>query len=118
MSDFITMLSANEADGEPGAPAPDRLVDGNPRHRTWNAYQSPDDKLFSVIWESTPGCWRIVYDEWEFCHIISGVSVLTGEDGREKTVRAGDAFTISPGFRGTWRVVETTRKHYVIRLPA
>ena len=117
MPESITMLLTDDARAEPGAPAPDRLVDGSPLQRTWNSYESPDGTLFAGIWESTPGCWRVVYDEWEFCHIISGVSELSGEDGSKRVVRAGDAFTIAPGFRGTWRVVETTRKHYVIKLP-
>jgi uncharacterized cupin superfamily protein len=29
-------------------------------------------------------------------------------------VRAGDSFVIRPGFRGTWEVLETTLKDYVI----
>lgn len=117
MPDLITVLGTVDVPVEAGGPNADRIVDGNPQHRTWNAYVSPDEKTYAGIWESTPGCWRITYDEWEFCHIISGVSVLSNEDGGQTTVKAGDAFTISPGFRGTWRVVETTRKHYVIRLP-
>jgi hypothetical protein len=55
------------------------------------------------------------YSEWEYVHILQGVSVLTAEDGTAITLRAGDAWIIRPGFRGTWRVVETTRKEYVIR---
>jgi uncharacterized cupin superfamily protein len=30
-------------------------------------------------------------------------------------LRAGDRAVIRPGFKGTWEVVETTRKDYVIR---
>ena len=67
------------------------------------------------MWESTPGKWRISYDEWEFCHILSGVSVITEDGGEARTVKAGDAFVLRPGFKGTWEVVETTRKEYVIR---
>jgi uncharacterized cupin superfamily protein len=32
-------------------------------------------------------------------------------------LKAGDSFVIRPGFRGTWEVIETTRKHYVVRVP-
>jgi uncharacterized protein len=71
--------------------------------------------LFAGIWESTPGKWRIEYDEWEFCHILSGVSVIAEEGGVARRVSAGDSFIIRPGFRGTWEVLETTRKEYVIR---
>jgi uncharacterized protein len=43
---------------------------------------------------------------------------VSSQDGGEtRTVRAGDAFVLRPGFKGTWEVVETTRKEkeYVIR---
>jgi uncharacterized cupin superfamily protein len=106
-----------DTDGEPetGAPAPDRLISGNPTFRTWNAEEQPGG-LYAGIWEATPGKWRIVYDEWEFCHILMGISVIAEEGGEARTVRAGDSFVLRPGFRGTWEVLETTRKEYVIRL--
>ena len=72
--------------------------------------------FFAGIWEATPGKWRIVYEEWEFCHILSGVSVIEEEGGGAVTVRAGDSFVLRPGFKGTWEVLETTRKEYVIRV--
>ena len=50
------------------------------------------------------------------CHILSGHSVLTEEGGEANTLKAGDSFVIRPGFKGTWEVIETTRKEYVIRL--
>lgn len=91
-----------------------RVIAGDPVHTTWNLEER--DGLYAGIWESTPGCWRVVYTEWEYCRILSGVSVLT-EDGKPPlTVRAGDSFVLRPGFCGTWEVVETTRKDYVIRL--
>jgi hypothetical protein len=114
MGDGLVLFG--DIEPEAGAPAPDRLIDGDPRFKTFNHYTSPDERTFAGVWESSPGCWRIVYDEWEFCRILSGVSVLTPENGAPRTVKAGDAFVIEPGFRGTWRVVETTVKHYVIRL--
>ena len=100
---------------EEGAPPADRIVWGNPRTRTWNVEEA-EGGLYAGIWESTPGKWRISYDEWEFCHILSGVSVIAEEGGAARTVKAGDSFVLRPGFKGTWEVVETTRKEYVIRL--
>jgi uncharacterized cupin superfamily protein len=100
---------------EEGAPAPGRLIAGNPRFRTWNV-EEREGGLYAGIWESTPGKWRIEYDEWEFCHILSGVSIITEDGGEARTVRAGDGFVLRPGFKGSWEVVETTRKQYVIRL--
>jgi uncharacterized cupin superfamily protein len=42
--------------------------------------------------------------------------VITAEDGTEYPLQAGDSFILRPGFRGTWEVIETTRKDYVIRV--
>ena len=100
---------------EHGAPAADRIISGVPTFRTWNAEEA-DGGLYAGIWEATEGKWRIVYDEWEFCHILSGVSVIAEDGGKARTVRAGDSFVLRPGFVGTWEVIETTRKAYVIRL--
>jgi len=107
-------LSAEGIEPEEGAPASDRLVSGNPRFRTWNVEEA-EGGLYAGIWEATPGKWRIEYTEWEFCHILSGVSVIEETGGESFTVRAGDSFVIRPRFKGTWEVLEITRKEYVIR---
>ena len=48
----------------------------------------------------------------------SGMARVLGLDvvGEARTVRAGDSFVLRPGFKGSWEVLETTRKEYVIRL--
>ncbi|RWA76699.1 cupin domain-containing protein [Mesorhizobium sp. M1C.F.Ca.ET.193.01.1.1] len=114
MSGFLA-VNIEGVDPEAGAPAPDRVISGDPKFRTWNVEERGGD-LYAGIWEATPGKWRIVYDEWEFCHILSGVSVISEDGGEARTVRAGDSFVLQPGFKGTWEVLETTRKEYVIKL--
>ena len=110
-------LSMTIADVEPevGAPAPDRLISGDPKFRTWYIEEQPGG-ILAGVWESTPGKWRIQYDEWEYCRILSGVSIVTEDGGAARRVTAGDSFILRPGFQGVWEVVETTRKEYVIRL--
>ncbi|MET3521063.1 cupin domain-containing protein [Mesorhizobium abyssinicae] len=108
-------VDVSSAEPEAGAPDPDRLISGDPKFRTWNV-EERDGGLYAGIWESTPGKWRIVYDEWEFCHVLSGVSVISEDGGEARTVRAGDSFVLRPGFKGSWEVLETTRKEYVIKL--
>lgn len=106
----VTPTGPSETD----RPAPDRLIDGDPVFTTWNLEET--DGLYCGIWRSTPGTWRVQYDEWEYCRILSGLSILS-EDGQPPvTLRAGDSFILRPGFTGTWQVVETTTKDYVIRL--
>jgi uncharacterized cupin superfamily protein len=100
---------------EAGAPAEGRLISGDPKFRTWNVEEA-EGGLYAGIWEATPGKWRMEYDEWEFCHILSGVSVISEDGGEARTVRAGDSFVLRPGFKGTWEVIETTRKEYVVRV--
>jgi uncharacterized protein len=95
-------------------PAPDRLIAGDPVFTSW--VLEDRDGLYCGLWESTPGTWRVSYDEWEYCHILSGTSILTEDGGAAVTLRKGDSFVIRPGFRGIWQVVETTRKDFVIRL--
>lgn len=113
--DRLLVIEIDGREPEIGGPEPDRIVAGTPIHRTWNLEEA-EGGVHAGVWESTPGEWRVHYTEWEFCEILSGVSVLRDESGSEKRVCAGDAFVIRPGFRGTWRVEETTRKRYVIRL--
>ncbi len=102
-----------ERDGPPA----DRLIAGAPVFETWPSYESTDGKHHVGIWRSTPGAWRIRYTEWEYCELLDGVSIVTAADGASWTLRAGDRFVIEPGFEGSWEVVETTTKRYVIRLP-
>lgn len=95
-------------------PAPEKLLSGDPVFTTWNVEDR--DGLYCGIWESTPGKWRIAYDEWEYCRILSGRSIITDTNGTEHRLGPGDSFILRPGFTGTWEVIETTRKDYVIRL--
>jgi uncharacterized protein len=98
---------------ETSRPAPEKLLAGDPVHSTWNI----EDRggLFCGIWESTPGKWAVAYDEWEYVYIHSGHSILTDAEGTASHLRAGDRFIIRPGFQGSWEVVETTVKDYVIQ---
>ena len=93
-------------------PAPERCLSGTPIFTTWNIEDR--NGLYAGRWQATPGKWQVIYDEWEYCHILQGHSVLCAEDGTAHTLRAGDSFLIRPGFRGTWEVLETTLKDYVI----
>lgn len=93
-------------------PDTSRVLDGDPVHTTWNVEQR--DGLYCGVWQSTPGKWKVSYDEWEYIYIHHGISILTDASGTETTLRAGDRYVIRPGFEGTWEVVETTLKDYVI----
>jgi uncharacterized protein len=93
-------------------PDPAKVLSGDPVHTTWNVEERGG--LFAGLWHSTVGEWKCDYSEWEYVHILEGISVLTDHDGTATTLKAGDSFVIRPGYHGTWRVVEPTLKDYVI----
>lgn len=95
-------------------PDPARLIAGDPVHSTWLTEDSAG--LWCGIWQSTPGAWRVVYDEWEYFRLTAGRSILKPEGAASIDLCAGDAFVIRPGFRAVWEVVETTTKDFVIRI--
>jgi uncharacterized cupin superfamily protein len=95
-------------------PDPAKLLSGDPVHTTWNL--EDHDGLYCGIWQSTPGKWRVSYDEWEYFRLTKGVSILTDAEGHSTTLKAGDSWVIRPGFSGIWEVLETTVKDYVIKL--
>lgn len=84
--------------------------------RIFDGRAAVHDDADAGIWEATPGKWHVSYDEWEYFHILEGHSILTEEGGEPIHLRAGDRLVVKPGFNGSWEVVETTRKDYVIRL--
>lgn len=93
--------------------AAEKLLAGDPVHSTWLLEDA--DGLYCGLWQSTPGTWRTSYSEWEYVYIHSGHSILTDLNGNATDLRAGDSYIIRPGFVGTWQVVETTLKDFVIR---
>lgn len=109
----ILKLTVDGIEPEESAPSPDRLIAGDPRFKTWDVDHTTTG-LYAGLWEATPGKWAIDYEEWEYFHVLSGLSVVT-EEGREPVrLGPGDSYILRPGFKGTWEVVETTRKEYVI----
>lgn len=96
-------------------PAPDRILAGDPVHHTWNSDEGGG--LHVGQWQSTPGTWRVQYDEWEYFHIRQGHAILTPDGGAPIHLHPGSALVIRPGTTGIWETVETTLKDYVIRIP-
>lgn len=97
---------------EPFSPPAERILAGDPKQSAINLFQSADGRFNSGIWECQPGTWRVVFSESEFCHLLAGVIIVTGDDGSVQTFKAGDAFVSPAGFTGTWQVIEPARKYY------
>lgn len=101
--------------GEESAPAPDRVLKGEPKTSVRNYFGDPSGQFFAGTWSSTVGKWKIDYTENEFCHLLEGRVVITSAaDGKRWQFNAGDAWVIPAGFSGTWETVEPARKRYAI----
>jgi uncharacterized protein len=105
-------VTRNDVTPEVTHPDPSRIISGTPIHTTWNVEERGN--IFAGLWHSTPGKWRIAYDEWEYFRILEGISVITDAAGQATTLRAGDSWVIRPGFSGSWEVLDATLKDYVI----
>ena len=110
----ILKFSASEAPAEEYFLPAEKLISGNPLQTIWQHYTDPSAKFLTGIWQSEVGKWRISYTEEEYCQILEGISILTDESGAAVTVASGENFIIPRGFKGTWEVLEKTRKIYVI----
>ncbi|NBA94408.1 cupin domain-containing protein [Pseudomonas sp. R5(2019)] len=98
-------------------PAAEKVLAGDPEQTVFHHYSSPCGQFGAGVWEGEKGHWTVNYTEHEYCEIVQGVSVLRDHEGNAKTLRAGDRFVIPAGFRGTWEVLETCRKIYVMFEP-
>ncbi len=95
------------------APKTEALIAGDPQQRAEVQFESPCGQLSAGTWASAIGKWNVNFTESEYCEMLEGVSVLRDESGNERTVRAGDRFLIPAGFKGTWEVVEPSKKVFV-----
>ncbi len=116
MTDTLPRLLKTDA---PVAPEeyflpPEKLIEGNPKQTVWMHFTDPTQQFFVGLWRSEPGKWRIAYTEQEFCLMLEGRSVITDAAGQAVTVTAGESFVVPRGFVGTWEVLETTTKRFVI----
>jgi len=91
-----------------------KLISGNPKQQLWVEYESPDRQFCAGVWSSEVGEWKVQYTEQEYCCILEGRSVLISQDGTAQEFSAGMEFIVPSGFIGSWRVVEPTRKRFVI----
>ncbi len=98
-------------------PVPDRIIEGHPAHRAWNAFTDASGRFFCGRWSSTRGKWRVRYTENELCVITSGRVEIASVSGEHQAFAAGDAFVVPAGFEGTWTVVEDCTKLYAIYEP-
>lgn len=114
MSALHLTLSADRIPDETSRPEPAKLLAGDPVHSTWLLEDRAP--LYAGVWRSSPGKWRVEYDEWEYFNVLSGRGTLTDAEGRITPLLPGSRHIIRPGFCGIFEVVEDLTKDFVILL--
>ncbi|MDD0810588.1 cupin domain-containing protein [Curvibacter sp. RS43] len=107
--------------GEPELswPKPERLEQGCPLRETWSAVAAPTGaakQLSSGLWRCEPGRWRIEFGETqqEVFTVLSGRCRVHDAHGGFREVGPGESLHIPAGFRGSFEVLETVTKSWVI----
>lgn len=97
-------------------PRPDRLVEGNPRRTTHEHFLTGNGDFSAGVWACEPGAWQIAFAEGkdEFFTVISGRLRISDSAGQASEFGPGDAGVIPAGFTGTFRVLESVRKYFVV----
>ena len=66
------------------------------------------------VWECSIGKWRRQVKNAEFCYFLAGRCIFHADSGRTIHINAGDVVFFPPNTAGTWEVIETIRKTYVL----
>lgn len=115
MIDLSTYNDLANADIGPFAPKPTSL-EGDQQEASRTLFESEDGSMEIGIWECTPG--RFSADRThsaETCHIITGRVEMRRADGEIRRLGPGDLLVLPRGWKGEWRILETTRKLYIIK---
>lgn len=94
-----TPVQANQPQGEPVA-----MI------RSIESREAPS----AGVWECSPGKWRRAVKNAEFSHFVKGRCKFHPDNGQTLEIAAGDAIYFPANTTGTWEVIETVRKTYVL----
>jgi uncharacterized cupin superfamily protein len=97
-------------------PRAERLINGNPLRTTWNHYTNDSGEVYAGVWACEVGSWRIEMGdrEDEFFFVTAGRCRLTDDNGVAVEIGPGESVVIPAGFKGTFAVLESMKKHYMI----
>ena len=117
MSKLKVAHTTGLADGEPGLPLPERLLEGAPEFLSWPLI---DGQIGAGVWSATPGHHRVIRDDGlvETFYIVEGEIELY-EDSSETPQRfgPGDLVVMEAGFSGSWKTLSPVKKIYFTTRP-
>ena len=112
----VILFKQQTTPAETDHPRPERQLNGKPLRTTWNHFTNDSGEVFSGVWGSEVGSWKIVFGprEDEFFYVTEGRCRVIDAAGTVSEAGPGDALIIPAGFEGVFEVVEPMKKHYVI----
>lgn len=90
------------------------LLSGAPLGADHAYFTNDKQGIRAGIWRASP--YTEFYEDYpatEFMYILEGSVTLESDDFSE-TYRAGDAFLVPKGFRGTWKQEQAMLKYYIM----
>lgn len=65
------------------------------------------------VWECSPGKYQLERKTDEFCVLLAGHWILSGDNGDNYELKAGDTILLKKGWKGTSHIIKTIRKVYI-----
>ncbi|MEM7361060.1 MAG: cupin domain-containing protein [Pseudomonadota bacterium] len=72
-----------------------------------------EDGSEAGIWECSPGIWTRQVMDAEISSFVAGHALFHPDGGDTIEIKAGDSVYFDENSKGTWEVLETTRKVYL-----
>ncbi len=94
---------------------PDWILEGNPQARWYEHSVSDDRAAYTAVWDSTAGTFRWRFDWDETVYILEGDVHVTDQDGRTRTLQAGDVAYFRAGTWATWKIDRYLKKVAFVR---
>ena len=112
----VILFNQQTTPAEQDYPRPERAQKGNPLRTTWNHFTNDTGEVFSGVWASEVGSWRIEFGprEDEFLFVTEGRCRIIDQAGNASDAGVGESLVIPANFRGVFEVLEPMKKHYVI----
>lgn len=111
-ADFIAAEYSHSADADLAADPidPSWIIAGTPVARAKQLHQTGDGLYVVALWDCTAGSfrWHFWYDE--VVHILEGEVTVREDNGKERTLRAGDIALFPKGATNVWTVNQYVRK--------
>lgn len=95
---------------EPAPIEPSWIIAGEPKARLSLHSRAYDDQATTAVWDCTAGTFRWYFGWDETVMILEGEVHVTGEDGSQRTLRAGDIAYFPGKSWATWHIDSYVRK--------